>query len=84
MNNILLLIGGEIQPRRVLFWFSWDANKLSRQFIPDVNFQLNPWTIYSIVYPNFEETLVRVPFLSLFGFSYFSTQGWCFFLSELV
>ena len=53
--------------RRVLFWFSWDKEVLQEK-VPDVDFQLNPWTLYSLINPPpIEYDVVRV-FLFIFSF----------------
>ena len=50
------------QKRRLLFWFSWDSTVLPAKLKPDIDFQLNPWTLYSLVHPNFDVDLVSVSF----------------------
>jgi len=50
------------QKRRLLFRSSWDSKVLPAKLKPDIDFQLNPWTLYSLVHPNFDVDLVSVSF----------------------
>jgi hypothetical protein len=69
---LLLCIGKAKSLRRVLFWFSSAGFPENTQLSsPDPDFQLNPWTLYSLVRGDFMATLVSVLFLSLkFFFGY--------------
>lgn len=49
--------------RRILFWFSWETQSFPEHIVPDVDFQLNPWTICQILRRRFTESLVGL-FLS--------------------
>jgi len=44
--------------RRLLFWYSWEEKKLPHNLIPDIDFQLNPWTVFGMVHEDFSTTLV--------------------------
>lgn len=40
--------------RRILFWFSWDTAAATAQHVheynqPDIDFQLNPWTLHNLL-----------------------------------
>ena len=48
------------QQRRLLFWFSWEKDSLPSTLEPDINFQLNPWTVHSLVCNDFERNLVSL------------------------
>ena len=59
--------------RRVLFWFSWDAAVSSQQGSPnepDLDFQLNPWTLHHLLHigNNYENDLVICFFISFLSF----------------
>lgn len=62
--------------RRVIFWYSWETGKLPKIAVPDVDFQLNPWTVYSLVNPHFDESLVSFPFIFVL-FSLLFADGNC-------
>lgn len=46
--------------RKLLFWFSWDKDFLPSTLVPDLDFQLNPWTVYSMTHSNFTKSLVSI------------------------
>ena len=62
------LLGGTVVPRRILFWFSWDSKNIPKSIVPDVDFQLNPWTLFALTHPDFEDTLVSALFFIVFHF----------------
>ena len=73
------------QKRRLLFRSSWDSKVLPAKLKPDIDFQLNPWTLYSLVHPNFNINLVSVSFSFdeiVFSHSFLFTE-WCSVLSAM-
>ena len=60
--------------RRVVFWFSWEDTG-EECSVPDVDFQLNPWTLYQLIHsPNdFQNHYVSTFFLFLLIFLIFSS-----------
>ncbi|MFO0450191.1 MAG: hypothetical protein ACK52I_16275 [Pseudomonadota bacterium] len=47
-------VTGSDGERRILFWFSWDAAAATAQHVheynqPDIDFQLNPWTLHNLL-----------------------------------
>ena len=60
--------------RRVVFWFSWEATG-EECSVPDVDFQLNPWTLYQLTFPKwFSKSLCK------YFFSFSSNLSNLFFL----
>ena len=54
------------EARKVIFWYSFEEKELGDKNI-DADFQLNPWTLYQLVHPDFEKSLVSFDvFLLLF------------------
>jgi hypothetical protein len=66
--------------RKVLFWFSWDeALADSKQSInqPDLDFQLNPWTLHGLLFKgkNYEDDQVHLYFLWLLFFHSYNVHS---------
>lgn len=70
-------------PRKLLFWFSWEKDLLPPNHTPDIDFQMNPWTVYSVVNENLN-SLVYISYFNFFifalifiirGVHYFSCSG---------
>lgn len=55
----------QLKERRLLFWFSWDAvHHRHGESTPDVDFQLNPWTLHHLLYKSsikYENSVVSIP-----------------------
>jgi hypothetical protein len=52
-DGLSQFLHGEDGKRRVLFWFSWDdAVSANQQSLnqPDLDFQLNPWTLHHLLF----------------------------------
>ena len=63
--------------RKLLFWYSWEKAALPSHLKPDIDFQLNPWTIYSVVNPDFSNDLVSsFLFFLHFFFLFILTIHW--------
>lgn len=47
----------QLKRRRLIFWFSW-SEKVLQGHVPEVDFQLNPWTLYSLLHEKLESDTV--------------------------
>lgn len=62
--------------RMLVFWFSWDGSQENQ---PDVDFQLNPWTLHHLVHSGDSNYLQNKVSFLFFLFSFFL----CFFFLTL-
>ena len=59
------------ETRKVIFWYSYEKKVVDWV---DPDFQLNPWSLHSLVHKNFESSMVRFSFSFIKTFLIFSPR----------